>query len=189
MNLKPLSSLSLTASRTMRQTRRPLVRWMKQPKVQETGKTVLLGVVSAILKPLVFNEAYKHERKAFSPEERRLLFTQEVIRQAVSTTLWLGGMMASWALSKRFFKVGEFAHMTNALIGSSVLDVFVRPFLTAKVGAWFQPEKNLEVATKTSLPEQPVALTGPVMSAPGFRGDAYPAYPMGYGYSSRPRIF
>ena len=94
-------------------------------------------VAAAILKPITLNWAYKRDGY-FDKNERGLLLTQEMIRQGVSSGLYLASQLGCWVLSKKLFpQQRELSHFANAFVGSSIIDIVARPLLMAKVSHWF----------------------------------------------------
>lgn len=117
---------------------RPVSSFAQQyPTASNVGKILLSTLVPAMLKPYTFDRAYQREAY-FSEQERKLMMTQESIRQFVSIGLYFGSAITSWFVSKKLFPDQKgFSHLTNTLLGSAVLDTFLRPIITAKLSRFF----------------------------------------------------
>ena len=132
----------------------------RYPAVSNVGKILLSTLVPALLKPYTFDRAYQREAY-FSEQERKLMMTQESIRQFVSIGLYFGSAIASWFVSKKLFPAQKgFSHLTNTLLGSAVLDTFLRPVITAKLSRFF-PSARLNGPT---IPMRRIADEAPALS-------------------------
>ena len=130
-----------------------------------------LGLGSIPLKLYSFNKAF--ELNGFSPNDKKLLMTQEWARQLVSSGLWIGSLVASWGLSKRLFPQQKaLFHLLSANAMSSVVDIVARPFATAKLTHWFMGNQPITPA-KTENTSQP----SKTFTNKGFTGyDGYAQY-------------
>ena len=101
----------------------------------------LVGV-GVPLKLYNFKRAYANE--GFAPEQQKLLYTQELVRQGLSTGMWATSLLASWAVSRRMFpKSDGFFHFITANAASSLVDIFARPYATAALTRAMMPAKSL----------------------------------------------
>ncbi len=109
--------------------------WKK--KLKEYGILIGVSMLMTGLKVLMHGKAYQAE--GFSASARRLLHVQELVRQSISTVIWL----ATLCMSYEYVVKKYFPGMTNGqqVVLSSVLsqipDTFVRPFVTARVSKYF----------------------------------------------------
>lgn len=150
--VRPLArSLPHSAHRTLKGRPR-----MPTPgAVKEYALVIGLNLAMTVAKTWMHGKAYANE--GFSQEDQRLLFTQEWIRQTVSTVLWLASLGGSYVLTKRLFpRQSQMARVFTTNLLSSVPDTFVRPFLTAKITRHLLPPEDSK--TEAQAIPQPVAL-------------------------------
>lgn len=111
--------------------------WLKHtPKVREYALLIPLGLGMTALKIVMHGSAY--QREGFKDKELKLLYTQEAVRQTISSLLWLGTLCFSYefGVKKLFPQLSPAGRMLVSSLISQVPDTFVRPFLTAKVCKW-----------------------------------------------------
>ncbi|MCA9842897.1 MAG: hypothetical protein KC475_12330 [Cyanobacteria bacterium HKST-UBA03] len=115
-------------------------------------KMMAATIGAAVLKPVTFNWAYKRDGY-FNSQERGMLITQEMVRQIVSGSLYLGTQLGCWALSKKLSpNQNALHHFANAFLGSAIIDVIARPVLMAKVSRLF-PKNSFNHAS----PQAPIS--------------------------------
>lgn len=109
-----------------------------------------LSLVTVPAKLFTFNKAFDYNQ--FNAEDKKLLMTQEWARQIVSSGLWMGSLVASWGVSRQLFpKQQALFHLLSANAISTLVDVGLRPFATAKLTRVFmgqQANRNLSQPSK-----------------------------------------
>lgn len=120
-----------------------------QKKGYHTAIPLSLGLTA--LKVVMHSKAYQQE--GFSKDDQRLLFTQEMVRQVVSTGFWLMSLCFAYEaiVEKRFPKRNPMEKVLIANVLSQIPDTFVRPFLTAKLSkTLLQPQPTAAPLAKPS---------------------------------------
>lgn len=103
------------------------------PSASSSGLLTGLAVSTVFMVPVKVFTAYKaYDWQGFTSNDKRLLLTQEIARQATSTALWMSSLAASWGLSGQL--VGPKQHLARFLsanLMASIVDSVARPFITA----------------------------------------------------------
>lgn len=107
----------------------------RDPAIRKDFRDTLLYLVPicavfAYLKVIMHGRAY--EFQGFSEKERRLLYTQEAVRQGINQALWLVTFCTSHkVLEKLLPKWKGVKLLVASCVLSSIPDTFLRPKMTA----------------------------------------------------------
>lgn len=134
-------------------------RMVQHPKVREYALLIPISLALTALKVMMHSRAYRQE--GFSQSDQKLLFTQEAVRQTISTGLWLIALCTSYELVvKRGFRhMTPMGQVLMSNVVSSIPDTFVRPFLTAKIAKWLLGDTRRPRLSKPVTPVPPVDKT------------------------------
>jgi hypothetical protein len=108
--------------------------WKK--KMKEYGVLIGVSILMTGIKVLMHGKAYQAE--GFSATARRLLHIQELVRQSVSTIIWLATLCMSYeyVVKKHFPNMSNGQQVVLSSVLSQIPDTFVRPFVTARVSRY-----------------------------------------------------
>lgn len=133
--------------------------WGNRTSSQKNGLLFTINLITALVKIGIFDKAYKSE--GFSQRDRKILITQEGVRQFLSAVLWLTSSMTAMSYLRRSSpKNSSMEHFLISNLFASFVDAVIRPFLTVKISKWFldrsaAKEIALSAAPKPGFVPQP----------------------------------